>query len=240
MSKKPKARTMKSPQNAPPDLDLPHSAVKQSVGITEAVYQFLEVSKYIFLARPLTGFSTLHNPPRRTNSLFFFFFPDGRNHGAHEPLIQFLQHSSGSSTVRRPRSICQHHQHLGAKHSQRTSPRPRRPEDPLVLPVPRGREPSPGQSDAARLSAHGQPGPGPDASPGDAAPSEPAGHQLEWAERQHLTFSEQQEAETFCCQERRRRLGIGSDTVWGLYTPSQWRAREREAAHAADDETGEG
>lgn len=44
MSKKGKAKTLKSPQNAPPDLDLPQSAVKQSVGVTEAVNQFLEVS----------------------------------------------------------------------------------------------------------------------------------------------------------------------------------------------------
>lgn len=43
MSKKTKARPMKSPQNAPPDLDLPHSAVKQGLGVTEAVFQFLEV-----------------------------------------------------------------------------------------------------------------------------------------------------------------------------------------------------
>lgn len=43
MSKKSKARQMKSPQTAPPDLDLPHSVVTQSVGITEAVHQFLEV-----------------------------------------------------------------------------------------------------------------------------------------------------------------------------------------------------
>jgi len=43
MSKKGKAKPMKSPPTAPPDLDLPHSAVKQSVGITGAVNQFLEV-----------------------------------------------------------------------------------------------------------------------------------------------------------------------------------------------------
>lgn len=46
MSKKGKARLMKSPQTAPPDLDLPHSAVKQNVGVTEAVYQFLEVGLF--------------------------------------------------------------------------------------------------------------------------------------------------------------------------------------------------
>lgn len=49
MSKKGKARPMKSPSTAPPDLDIPHSAVKHGLGITEAQFQFLEVS--------LSGFS---------------------------------------------------------------------------------------------------------------------------------------------------------------------------------------
>jgi len=48
MSKKGKARPMKSPPNPPPDLDLPHSAVKQDTCVTEAVHQFLEV-----IPRPL-------------------------------------------------------------------------------------------------------------------------------------------------------------------------------------------
>lgn len=44
MSKKGKTRHMKSPQTVPPDLDIPHSAVKHGLGITEQQYQFLEVS----------------------------------------------------------------------------------------------------------------------------------------------------------------------------------------------------
>lgn len=44
MSKKgKKAPQYKSPQEPPPDLDLPHSAVKQNEGVTEPVFQFLEV-----------------------------------------------------------------------------------------------------------------------------------------------------------------------------------------------------
>lgn len=43
MSKKSKPRLKKSPQNPPPDLDIPHSAVKHGVGITEQQFQFLEV-----------------------------------------------------------------------------------------------------------------------------------------------------------------------------------------------------
>lgn len=43
MSKKGKLKQMKSPQSVPPDLEIPHSTIKESVGITEAVNQFLEV-----------------------------------------------------------------------------------------------------------------------------------------------------------------------------------------------------
>jgi hypothetical protein len=43
MNKKGKPRPVKAPNGQPPDLELPHSVVKSSMGITEAVYQFLEV-----------------------------------------------------------------------------------------------------------------------------------------------------------------------------------------------------
>lgn len=45
MSKKGKARPMKSPQVAPPEalVDIPESSVKKGMGITESVFQFLEV-----------------------------------------------------------------------------------------------------------------------------------------------------------------------------------------------------
>ena len=43
MSKKSKAKPAKAPPGAPPDIELPHSVVKSGMGITEAVYQFLEV-----------------------------------------------------------------------------------------------------------------------------------------------------------------------------------------------------
>jgi hypothetical protein len=48
MSKKSKPKPMKSPQNAPPEplVDLPPSAVKKSMGIPEAVFKFLEVSRF--------------------------------------------------------------------------------------------------------------------------------------------------------------------------------------------------
>ena len=44
MSKK-KARPLKSPPTAPPDIDLPDSKVKPKMGITPSVFRFLEVSQ---------------------------------------------------------------------------------------------------------------------------------------------------------------------------------------------------
>lgn len=60
MSKKGKARLMKSPQAPPPDLDLPHSAVKQNVGVTEAVYQFLEMVDIMGQMGPLFQYYHAH------------------------------------------------------------------------------------------------------------------------------------------------------------------------------------
>ena len=43
MSKK-KARPMKSPPSAPPEIDIPDTKVKGAMGITPSVFRFLEVS----------------------------------------------------------------------------------------------------------------------------------------------------------------------------------------------------
>lgn len=43
MNKK-KAKAMKSPAHPPPEIDLPQSKVKPSMGITPSVFRFLEVS----------------------------------------------------------------------------------------------------------------------------------------------------------------------------------------------------
>ncbi|KAI1406793.1 hypothetical protein F5Y13DRAFT_9387 [Hypoxylon sp. FL1857] len=60
MSKKGKAKPMKSPQNPPPDIDLPQSAVKQNIGITEAVFQFLEIIEVVGQMNPLFNFYHTH------------------------------------------------------------------------------------------------------------------------------------------------------------------------------------
>jgi hypothetical protein len=44
MNKKGKARPMKSPQTAPPEIDIPDSKVRPNEGITPSVFRFLEVS----------------------------------------------------------------------------------------------------------------------------------------------------------------------------------------------------
>ncbi|GKT86539.1 topoisomerase ii-associated protein pat1 [Colletotrichum tofieldiae] len=62
MSKKGKARPMKSPQNPPPEalVDLPESAVKRGMGVTEAVFQFLEIAEVIGQMNPLFAFYHTH------------------------------------------------------------------------------------------------------------------------------------------------------------------------------------
>ncbi|KAI0171679.1 LIM-domain binding protein-domain-containing protein [Hypoxylon sp. FL1284] len=61
MSKKGKTKQMKSPPNPPPDIDLPQSAVKQNIGITEAVFQFLEIIEVVGQMNPLFNFYHTHN-----------------------------------------------------------------------------------------------------------------------------------------------------------------------------------
>ncbi|OTB04812.1 hypothetical protein M426DRAFT_148054 [Hypoxylon sp. CI-4A] len=60
MSKKGKAKTMKSPPNPPPDIDLPQSAVKPNIGITEAVFQYLEIIEVVGQMNPLFNFYHTH------------------------------------------------------------------------------------------------------------------------------------------------------------------------------------
>lgn len=59
ISKKGKSKVMKSPQNPPPDLDLPDSAVKHKMGITEAVFQFLEIVEV------MGQMNVSHFPPKK-------------------------------------------------------------------------------------------------------------------------------------------------------------------------------
>ncbi|KAK3321427.1 LIM-domain binding protein-domain-containing protein [Cercophora scortea] len=60
MSKKGKARPPKSPPGPPPDIDLPDSFTKSGMGITEAVYQFLEIVEIIGQMNPLFGYYHSH------------------------------------------------------------------------------------------------------------------------------------------------------------------------------------
>lgn len=57
MSKKGKQKQMKSPMLAPPDISLPDSAVKSNMGITEHVFQYLELAEVIGIMQPLMSYS---------------------------------------------------------------------------------------------------------------------------------------------------------------------------------------
>ncbi|KAI0466076.1 hypothetical protein F4859DRAFT_336890 [Xylaria cf. heliscus] len=61
MSKKGKAKQLKSPPNAPPDFVIPHSAVKGNMGITESVFQFLEIVEVMGQMNPLFGYYQAHS-----------------------------------------------------------------------------------------------------------------------------------------------------------------------------------
>ncbi|KAK3304208.1 LIM-domain binding protein-domain-containing protein [Chaetomium strumarium] len=60
LTKKGKPKPAKVPARAPPDLDLPHSVVKSGMGITEAVYQFLEMVEIMNQMGPLFGYYHAH------------------------------------------------------------------------------------------------------------------------------------------------------------------------------------
>lgn len=60
MSNKKKQRALKSPSQPPPDLDIPWPAAKANVGLTEGVFQFLEVAEIIGQMTPLFGYSQTH------------------------------------------------------------------------------------------------------------------------------------------------------------------------------------
>ncbi|KAI0859954.1 LIM-domain binding protein-domain-containing protein [Xylaria cubensis] len=61
MSKKGKTKTLKSPPNPPPDFVIPHSAVKGNMGITESVFQFLEIVEVMGQMNPLFNYYQAHS-----------------------------------------------------------------------------------------------------------------------------------------------------------------------------------
>ncbi|KAJ3561218.1 hypothetical protein NPX13_g9036 [Xylaria arbuscula] len=60
MNKKSK-KQFKSPPNPPPDFEIPHSAVKGNMGITEPVFQFLEIVEVMGQMSPLFDFYQAHS-----------------------------------------------------------------------------------------------------------------------------------------------------------------------------------
>lgn len=61
MSKKGKAKQFKSPNTAPPEIDLPHSSINQNMGVPSSVFQYLEMNEVMNLLHPLMAYS-LQNP----------------------------------------------------------------------------------------------------------------------------------------------------------------------------------
>lgn len=60
LTKKGKPKPAKVPATAPPDFDLPHSPLKVGMGITDAVYQFLEMVEIMNQMNPLFGYYHAH------------------------------------------------------------------------------------------------------------------------------------------------------------------------------------
>ena len=69
MNKK-KAKAMKSPQQPPPEIDLPLSKVKQSMGITPSVFRFLEVYSFTHCIPSVLTFKQLAEVLGQMNPLF--------------------------------------------------------------------------------------------------------------------------------------------------------------------------
>lgn len=64
LNKKGKPRPMKSPNNAPPEIDIPESKVKANMGITPGVFRFLELAEVMGQMNPLFAHSHSHTALR--------------------------------------------------------------------------------------------------------------------------------------------------------------------------------
>ncbi|KAH6682760.1 LIM-domain binding protein-domain-containing protein [Halenospora varia] len=60
MNKK-KAKKMNSPNQAPPDIELPTSKVKPNMGVTPSVFRFFEIAEVLEQMSPLFGYSHQHS-----------------------------------------------------------------------------------------------------------------------------------------------------------------------------------
>ncbi|OTA90065.1 hypothetical protein M434DRAFT_78503 [Hypoxylon sp. CO27-5] len=101
MSKKGKAKPMKSPQNPPPDIDLPQSAVKQNIGITEAVFQFLEIIEVVGQMNPLFNFYHTH-PGLSPYAALEQYVSQNITNGPQQPVVNGQSQSNGPPNPRTP------------------------------------------------------------------------------------------------------------------------------------------
>lgn len=102
MSKKSKPRPAKVPPGPPPDLELPHSSVKSGMGITEAVYQFLEVPPNSMIRASRSGgtnpVSQIVEIMGQMNPLFGYFHahPGLTPYGALDQYVGQINHGMGT------------------------------------------------------------------------------------------------------------------------------------------------
>ncbi|KAI1471850.1 LIM-domain binding protein-domain-containing protein [Daldinia caldariorum] len=101
MSKKGKAKTMKSPPHPPPDIDLPPSAVKQNIGLTEAVFQFLEIIEVVGQMNPLFNFYHSH-PGLSPYAALEQYVNQNITNGPQQPLVNGQPQSNGLPNPRTP------------------------------------------------------------------------------------------------------------------------------------------
>jgi hypothetical protein len=86
MSKKGKAKQFKSPAAAPPEIDLPHSAIKQNMGVPQSVFQYLEMVEVMNLLNPLMSYS-LQNPQYSPNQALREYVNQNITNGGVQPTM---------------------------------------------------------------------------------------------------------------------------------------------------------
>lgn len=121
MSKKGKAKQFKSPPQPPPEIDLPHSAITQNMGVPQSVFQYLEMVEVMNLLNPLMGFS-LQNPQHSPNVALREYVHQNINNAPQQPMMNgqpgmgnprtpsFSQFNIGASPA------AAHHQLPGSPH----------------------------------------------------------------------------------------------------------------------------
>ncbi len=164
MSKK--KRPMKSPPTAPPEIDIPESKVKGTMGITPSVFRFLEVSK-----------ANLYSLRE-----FRLTVPtDCRSPWSDEPTFQLLAPTRESHAIQCIGPICSKYRHGTSRARHATI----RPADTKYRSLPHGPVTISCPSWSPRKRHWGQSSTRTHASTRDGTATEPARNQFEWSKCKH-------------------------------------------------------